>query len=102
MAKETVQAVRNAELKAAQIEKDAVQKKEEILSKAQQEARGLIASTTKDAQAKADKALAEAEKSGAGLIEAAKLNAEKEILLLKEMVKNKEQAAIDLVLSNVI
>lgn len=102
MAKETVQAVRQAELSAAQIEKNAIVKQDEILTGAQQKAKEILKSTTKEAQKKAELELQEAEKTGAELVEAAKVRAEKEILLMKEMTKSKEQAAINLILSEVI
>ena len=102
MAKETVQAVRQAELNAAQIEKDATVKKDAILSKAQEEAKISISSITKDALAKAKQDLERAEVQGAEFMEIAVQRVEQEILMLKEMVKGKEQVAIDLVLSEVI
>ncbi|MDF2539909.1 MAG: hypothetical protein K0S76_2930 [Herbinix sp.] len=102
MAKETVQAVRQAELNAAQIEKDAIEKKDTILSDAQQNAKLLITSRTKEAFLKAERNLELANEQGAQLLQAAILKAENEVLLLKEMVKGKEQVAIDKVLSSLI
>ena len=102
MAKETVQAVRQAELNAAQIEKDATAEKDAILSKAQEDAKISVTSITKDALAKAKQDLEQAEVQGAELMEFAVQRVEQEILMLKEMVKSKEQAAIELVLSQVI
>ena len=102
MAKETVKAVRSAELSAVQIEKEAEHKKEEILLDAQQKAKSIIVSMTKEAQSKAERDLREAKEQGMAIMAAGKQRAENEIRLLNEMVKNKEQAAIELVLSNVI
>lgn len=102
MANETVQAVRQAELKAAQTEKEAVQKKEKILSEAHQNAKELISSMTKDALEKAEKELAAANRQGEKLIEAAIAKAQNEVIIMKEMVKSKEAAAKKLVLSCVI
>ncbi len=102
MAKETVQAVRQAELKATQKEIEAQQKKEQILSEAGQTAKNLITSMTKEALLKAEREMEQANNQGAQILEASKQKAEKEVLLLKEMVKGKEQAAIDIVLSNLI
>lgn len=102
MAKETVQAVRQAELNAAQIEKDATVMSDELLSKAQEDAMISISSIKKDALAKAKQDLEQAERQGLELMEKAVKSTEKEILLLKEIVKSKKQAAIDLVLSEVI
>ncbi len=102
MAKESVQAVRQAELNAAQIEKDAAKKKDTILLGAQEEAKSTISSMTKEALAKAEEDLKLAQQSGTEFMETAVKRAEKEISLLKEMVKSKEQAAIDLILLEVI
>lgn len=102
MAKETVQAIKNAELSAAKLENEANRKKEEILLTAQQDAKKLISSMTNEMQEKAGRDMAETVQRSKAVMEAARLNAEKEIELLKEMVKSKEQAAIDLVISNVI
>lgn len=102
MAKETVQAVREAELNAAKIEKDAAVKSEAMILKAQEDAKLLIAGKTREALLKADEMKKQAQQEGAELIESAALRAEQEILLLKEVVKSKEQAAIDLILSEVL
>lgn len=102
MAKETVQAVRQAELNAAQKEKDALMRKEEILSEARQNASNLIASMTKDAQEKAAAKLKAAELESSKMSETAKLKAESEVMIIKEMAKRKEDAAINLVLTTVI
>jgi len=102
MAKETVEAVRQTELNATQLEKEANQKKEAILLKAQQDSETMISSITKEALTKAEQDLNQAQQRGAQAMEAASLRAEKEILLMKEMIKRKEQAAIDFVLSEVL
>ena len=102
MAKETVKAVRSAELSAVQIEREAEQKKEAILLEAQQNAKSIIVSMTKEAQSKAERDLSVAREQGVAIMEAGKQRAENEIRLLNEIVKNKEQAAIELVLSNVV
>jgi V/A-type H+-transporting ATPase subunit G/H len=102
MAKETVQAVRQAEEKAAQIEKEAVVKGEMIVQNAKEEANNLQSSMSKDILLKAEEDLKNVQLQGNKLMEAAVQKAEKEIILLKEVVKSKEQAAIDLVLTEVI
>ncbi len=102
MAMETVQAVRQAELKAAEIERDSYRQREEILLKAQQEAKQLSMTMIKQATQKAEQNLNAAQKKGEELIQAAVQRAEREATLMKEMAKSKEKAAIDLVLSNVI
>lgn len=102
MPKETVQAVRKAELSAAQIEKDALAQKEAILLEAQQNAKALVTSKVKEAQAKAEKDFKEVDRRSLESIEDAKLKAESEVLQLKKSIKNKEQVAIDLVLKKVL
>lgn len=102
MAKETIQAVRNAELSATKLEKEAIQKKEAILLEAQQNAKKLAATLIDVAQDKAIRDVEEAVRQGVELTESAKQNVEKEICFMREMVKSKEQAAIDLVISNVV
>jgi len=102
MAKETVEAVRQAELNAAQKESDAAQKKEALLLKTQLKAKDLYTSMTRDAIVKAEKDLSEANKRGAAFMEEAKEKAENEVLLMKEMALQKDADAISLVLSNVI
>lgn len=102
MAKETVQAVRQAELNAAQIERDAVLQKEAMISDAGLNAKTLITSMTKQAMEKAEQDLAAAVKRGNQMLEEAKTKADNEVLLMKEMALMKEEAAVNLILSNVI
>jgi vacuolar-type H+-ATPase subunit H len=102
MAKETVQAVRQAELNAAQKEREANEKKEAILSEAQLNAKTMISTMTKEALEKAERNLTLANERGVEMLEAAKKKAESEVLLMKEMAQRKEEAAINLVLATVI
>lgn len=102
MAQDTVQAVRQAELNAAQKEKEAVQKAESILSEAHREARLFVESKVKEALQMSEVKRKEAEKKSADLLEAAKVKADQEVFLLKEMVHGKEQAAIDYIISSLI
>ncbi|MDF2942075.1 MAG: hypothetical protein K0S01_933 [Herbinix sp.] len=102
MAKETVQAVRQAELNAAQMEREAIQKKDTILSEAQLKAKTMITSMTKEALEKAERNLVLANERGIEMMEAIKLKAESEVLLMKEMAQRKEETVIDFVLSTVI
>lgn len=101
MAKETVQAVRQAEINAAKMEKEAFQKKEAILENAQRNAGQLVAEMTKKALEKADKDLAAANRRGQERLESSKVKAENEILIMKELAERKETEAIDLVISSV-
>ncbi len=102
MAKEIVQAIRQAELNAVEKEKEALLEKDRILSKAQQEAKLLATTMTKQANDLAEQALIMANQKGATMLEDAKKRADKEVVLMKEMAKAKEEKAIKLVLSHVI
>jgi V/A-type H+/Na+-transporting ATPase subunit G/H len=102
LAKETIQAVRQAEQKAEQIEKDAAMKAEAIVMNAYEQAKELETSMTKDALAKAQEELERAQLQGVDFMEAANNNADIEIKQLYEIVKNKEEAVIKLVLSEII
>ncbi len=102
MAKEIVQAVRQAEINAADMEKGALLQKEAILSEAMREADTIIATKTKQAQSEAEHSLVLIKQQGDKLLEEATKRAEREVSLMREMAKNKEEAAINLVLSIVI
>jgi vacuolar-type H+-ATPase subunit H len=102
MAKETIQAVRQAELNAANKEKAAIQKKEVILAEAQQEAGIIITTRIKQAKEEAERNLVYANEQGANLMETIKQRAENEVIAMKEIAKRKEEEAIKLVLSSVI
>jgi vacuolar-type H+-ATPase subunit H len=102
MAKETIQAVRQAELNAAQIERDAVQRKESIISDAALKAKTLTDSMTKAAKEEAANRLSSAIKQGEELQEAAGNRAENEVMIMKQLASSKEEAAINFVLSSVI
>ncbi|WFR55316.1 hypothetical protein QA584_17090 [Anaerocolumna sp. AGMB13025] len=102
MAIEIVQAVRKAEQDAYGKEKETFQQAEAIVQKANEDAKVLISSITKEVLSKAENDLKQAELQGAELMVTAVQKAEKEILLLKEIVKSKEQTAIELVLSEVL
>jgi vacuolar-type H+-ATPase subunit H len=102
MALDTVQAVRQAELNAANKEKEALLKKESILIEAQHEAKEIVASRVKETQMLSEKKLKDANDKGVKRLEAAKSKADQEVLILQEMVKSKEQAAIDFIISSLI
>ena len=102
MAKEIVQAVRQAEINAAETEKSALMQKEAILSEAMREANTIIATKTKQALSEADRNLILVKQQSEKLLEEATKRAEREVVLMREMAKNKEDAAVNLVLSIVI
>lgn len=102
MAKETVQAVRQAEINSIEKEKEALQKRTNLISEAEQSAKELINSLTKQGLDKAERDLKEAGRKGTELINTSKMKAESEILIMKELAIRKEDAAINLILSKVI
>lgn len=102
MAKETVDAVRQAELNATKIENESAVKKEEIIQKASDDAKLLISTRTKEELAKSARELDKTNVASENLMKEAVLKAEQEISLLRELVKSKEKAAIELVLGEVI
>lgn len=102
MAKETVDAVRQAELNATQIEKDATVKRDSIILNAQEEAKTIISTLIKEAQNIAEQNSRQVQSQGEEFMKNAEVKAEKEILLLKELTKSKEQETIHLILSEVI
>ena len=61
MAKETVQAVRQAEMNAAEMEKEAIKKKEVIIADTHLEANNLVNNIVRQATEKAEQKLALAE-----------------------------------------
>jgi vacuolar-type H+-ATPase subunit H len=102
MASEAVQAVRQAEGNAEQIEKEALKKKEIILQNANEEASSIVDNMMKEELMKAEAALEQAWIQGDVLMAEAIKRAEREADLLKERIKTKDQAAVQLVLSEII
>jgi V/A-type H+-transporting ATPase subunit G/H len=102
MAKETIQSIRQAELKAEQIEKDAYDKHEELINKALDEAKTIVSNMTNEAKLQGSKELELAKSQGKSIMDEVVERAEKEIMLLKELSKGKEKEAIQLVLSEII
>lgn len=102
MAIEIVQAISQAEQEAARLEKEASAKAEAIIQQAKEDGKSLITAMTNEVLGKTKQDLEKAELQGKELMITAVQRAEKEIVLLKEIVKSREQAAIDLVLSEVI
>lgn len=102
MAMETVEAIRKAESIALQTEEAAAKERDAILKKAHQDAAETISQMTEQAQVKAKKALEEAQCQGEAFVESACQRAEEEIARLKDAVRAKEQAAIALVISELV
>lgn len=102
MAKEIVEAIRQGEINANQMEKDAFTKKDAIILKAKEDKDALISSARKKALLEAEKALQESKEQEELDRKDALEKAEKKIAMLQEIVKGKEKAAIDLILSEVL
>lgn len=102
MAKETIQSIKQAELKAEQIEKDAFDKHEELINKALDEVKTIVFNMTNDAKLQSSKELELAKGQGKSIMDEVVERAEKEIMLLKELSKGKEKEAIKIVLSEII
>ncbi len=102
MAKESVDAIREAELKAAQIEKEAINEKNAILLKAEEEAEKIISSMTEKALSQYEDELKKAQMQGESYMEAAVLRAERQISLMQDAVREKEKEVIKLILSEVV
>lgn len=102
MAKETIQAVKQAEMDAAEMEKDAHIKSEELISKALSDAKTLVSTMTKEAKASADKKLEQTKIQGASLMQEVVERTQNEITLMKELAVGKEKEAIKLVISEIM
>lgn len=102
MAQETIQAVRHAELIAEQQEKQAVSEAKELIAAAEKEAKEIISAMTKKSLADAKKASDEALRQGEVMMQEARTRAEKEIALQQELLNQKEENAIQLVISELV
>jgi len=102
MAKDTVQAIRVAELRASRIEEQAAEEYEAVISKARDEAGRLFDSMKADALAKAEKELTAAEEKSKGMLKEATENAENAINELRELSRKNEAVAIESLLVELI
>lgn len=102
MAKDTVEAIRQAEQKALQLEKDTALQQEVILQKAKEEAEHIVAAAVKEVLEIAKLDMEKAVVQGKKIMEDATNRAEKEILQLKERVKAKEPETLSLIVSSII
>lgn len=94
MADETVQAVRNAEINAEQIEKDAFAECERIKKQADTDSKNILEKLLTKAKAKAQDALIDAKKQGEIISTEAQKEAAAEIEALKISAQSKEEKAI--------
>ena len=99
MAMESVEAVRQAERHAAQTEKDAAQRQQELIAQAEADARTRIGQMTSNAQAQAQKELQMAQEKADALLSEARESVRLEINRMNDSVKDRERAAVELVMS---
>lgn len=102
MAKDIVEAVRNAELKANQTEKNAYSESEQIIKKAENDAKVFSAAQVKEAEERAEAMLKTAELQSKKLFEKANNEALQEIAALNSKAKQKEAEAVKLVYSELV
>lgn len=102
MAMETVQSVRQAEQLASQKEKDAIVSAEQIVSQAETESKELLITIRKSVQEQSESDKRNAKVQADNMLKASLDEAEKEIEELRLKVKEKENEAISLVLSELI
>jgi V/A-type H+/Na+-transporting ATPase subunit G/H len=102
MAKETVQAVRLAELEAARKEQEALKRRDTIILEAEQSAKEIVNSIAQQALDKAEQRKTAAMKAGMDLLATAKVKSEQEVLIMKELALRKEEEAIRMILASVL
>lgn len=102
MAMDTIQTVKQAELQASQSERAAHVKGDELISKAISDAKALVTSMTREALIEAQNNIEKAKRQSSVMIEQVVERTNKEVMLLKELSKKKEQEAIRMVCSHII
>lgn len=102
LAKEAVEAIRRAEQEADQIVKDASAKGAKMIADAKNEANGRYEKRISEAREKARIDLEAAGQQGADLITKTLRQAEKETESLRKSAEEKEQTAIQWILSNIL
>ncbi|MDD4188687.1 MAG: hypothetical protein PHX37_01200 [Eubacteriales bacterium] len=99
MVKETIDAVLQAELEAEQIEKNALELRERIIEEAHSSAQKLISGMEKDASEKALRDSELARRRGEEIIVSHERIAQVEISRIREQIKSRKSAAIEMVIS---
>lgn len=102
MAKEIVNVVKEAELKALEVEAEAKKACESMLIKAQEEAKAIVQRELELVGAQGKRALEEAQKLSEKKMSEIIQRATEEKVRLEEVTKTKEQLAIKLILSEII
>ena len=102
LSKEALEAIRGAEQKADQMGKDAPAKSDKIIADARNEANSRYEKRISEARGKAGSDLEAAKQQGENLIAEALRQAEKETETLRTSAEEKEQKAIQWILSNIL
>lgn len=102
MAKETIQAVKQAELSASQSEKAAHIQGDDLISRAANDAKALIKEMTKETLLETQQQEEEVKEQCDLFMKEIIEKTNKEVMLLKELSKKKEKEAIELVCSQII
>lgn len=102
MARETLEAVKNAEANAAKVESQAIKEHDSILLRAEEQARSIISAKEKEALKNSYEEMEKAKKLGDEIVQnsIAAGNEEKEKLIKK--AKDNEDLAIEHILSKII
>ena len=101
MAKETIQNIREAELKAKELVKDAETQKASILEQAKADGAAIKKEILDEAAKRAKAAVDEVEQTREKVLEVAGLRAENVIAQFQEKAKGKREEAINLVISEI-
>ena len=102
MAKETIETIRQAEIRAEQREKDAQAKAEEIVAKAHEEAESMQKSMTGKAREEAAAALKKAGAQGEEMMAQAQREVEQEVLNLQKEISLKESQAVSMIVAELV
>lgn len=102
MATEIINVVRKAEKDAELAEKEAAQKREDILKNAREAAAKTVSERTKEAQKRADGVLAGAARESERIIKNAGEESKAEIDNLNKSAVQKEREAIEFIISEIV
>lgn len=102
MAQETIDAIRSAELAAEQKERETEAECERIIADAQIQGNEVYNKMIREAKEKARSVLEAAQRQGESLTADAMRQSEKEIEVLRKTSADKEQAAIQMILAELV
>lgn len=102
MTNDIILEVKKAEQNATRIEKEAKDQRDSMIEKASTEAKDMLAKAISETRQKNKDALEKVEAEGEKAIQMAIQTAEKEILLMKSLLADKEEKAMQLILAEII